>query len=477
MSKIDSKLLETNQEKVRVIVWVDKEKYHENEQKKLDELGDVRYEYDIIPAVSMEVLKNQLRNLADQDFVKKIVVDNPVRIFRAESVPLIRADSARADFGLNGTGITVAVIDTGVYNHTEFQNPNRIVAQRCTITPSSSCPNGDVNNATDGNGHGTHVAGIVAGTNGVGTNASILAIKALSDDGSGLDSDIIAGINWAVQNGAKIISISAGICVDPSDSLCGTPNHCLCSLNCYDVPSSVAIDNATENGVVAIVAAGNQGSTSKTIGAPACAKTAIAVGSTRDSGSVDSISSFSSRGPTYDNRTKPDLVAPGQIITSAKPSGVSMEPACIDYGDNYAICQGTSQATPFVSGVVALVIEKYNKTFGYFPESGRVKAISLTSVNTTQMNSEGYIQRNNVYGSGRVDAYEMLRIVNFTKNDTIVNGQTRIYEINVTSSNVRVTLYWPENSTTSNNLDLIVRASNSTNYTNPTDANDTVEQV
>lgn len=451
LKKIDSELMELksvkSQEKVKVIVWL-------NEKKSIDsfkKIGKVKYQYDIIPAVAMEVPLNELENLARESNVEKIVPDRIVSAFRLESMTLINASTASSTFDVNGTGINISIVDTGIFNHTEFQSPNRIIKEKCycNVAPGNCCPDGTAedDNATDDEGHGTHCAGIAAGkgdgyTHGVATNASLFAVKVMNASGTGSESDLVAGIEWAVSNGANVISLSLGGAIPSGET-------------CYSYYSSPdAVDNATKQGVVVVVAAGNSGPPSSTIQAPACAKRAITVGNTDDS---DNIVGSSSRGPTKDNRTKPDLTAPGSNINST-----------VNSLNGYGIESGTSMSAPHVAGVVALVMQEFNQINSYYPNPDRVKAILITAVNTT-------IQRNNTYGSGRIDAYEALRIVNFTKNDTISAGEEDHYKINVTSADFKTTLYWPENSSINNDLNLFV-GDGTSNYSIHTDANDSVEQ-
>lgn len=421
--------------------------------KNLERFGTVRKKFSIISAVSMSVPASRLEQIASLHSVERIETDKIFHIQRMEAIPLIRADSATSDFGINGTNINISILDTGIFNHIEFQSPNRIILQYDFYNID--------NNATDDNGHGTHVAGIAAGKGGsngrgVAANASIIAGKVCGASGTCPESTILNGIEWSIQNNAKIISMSLG------DSENG----------CSDAVAR-AVDNATEQGVLVVVAAGNSGPGNNTIASPACAKRALAVGSVNDSsalsGTVDNVTYFSSRGATSDNRTKPDLVAPGILITSTYNNG------------DYASGGGTSQATPFVSGAAALVMEQYNKTFGYFPEPERVKAILLASANTSGMEASGFANsgtpyRNNYYGSGRLDVYKSLQTINFTANGSVSQGQQNVFYFNATNKSSSIVLVWGENSTTYNNLDLIV-GNGTNNFTAGADRNDTVEQI
>jgi len=456
MKKIEPELMKIkslkNQEKVKVIVWLNENKSIES----FKNIGKIKYRYKIIPAIAMEVPVNDLEKLAKEKTVDRIVSDRLVSAFRLESMKVIKATNASSTFNVNGTDINISIVDSGIFNHTEFQYPNRIIKQKCycNVEPGNCCPDGtsEDDNATDDESHGTNCAGIAAGKgdghgHGVATNASLIAVKVLNATGWGSDSDVIAGIDWSVENGANVISLSLG-----------SP---LGGLQCYDFTLSEVVDNVTKRGVVVVAAAGNNVSPAQTIATPACAKRVVTVGNTNDD---DTIYSSSSRGPTKDNRTKPDLTAPGVSIDSTS------------LNDGYIPMTGTSQATPHVAGVAALVIQRFNQINGYYPDPDRVKTILITAVNTTGMNNAGYEQRNNNYGSGRIDAYEALRIINFTKNNTISTGQEHHYKVNVTSTDFKTTLYWPEDMDINNNLNLIVR--NSThNISYPTDPNDTVEQV
>ncbi|MEK6910027.1 MAG: S8 family serine peptidase, partial [Candidatus Aenigmatarchaeota archaeon] len=447
-----------NDEPINVIVIT-------NDKEELKRHVDVDKELSIISGVSAELSTNEIEAVARLPSTEKVLIDYPVKSFRIESIPLIRANIAGSNYLVNGTNVNISIVDTGINNVSEFQSPNRISAQKCFLNHGRTlCPPDNAtesSNATDDNSHGTHVAGIAAGKgggnfgSGVATNASIFAVKVLNASGDGLSSDIVKGIEWSVDNGANIISLSLGI---------GSSSF----TNCYDVSISLAVENATKLGVLVIVAVGNDGPSSATTAAPACAKSVVSIGMVNDGSNgatpADGIVSESSRGATNDNRTKPDLVAPGKFIDSTFNTS------------HYLRSSGTSQAAPHVTGTAALFYEKYKSTYGYFPSPHLTKAILLTAVNTSGMQSDGYTQRNNVYGAGRIDANEAIRLMSFTRNSTIVQNQTSVYYINVTNSSAKVTLYWPENSTVSNNLDLIV-GNDTLNYTYQTDSRDNVEQV
>jgi len=238
--------------------------------------------------------------------------------------------------GFKGQGVTIAVIDTGIDPHPDLKD--RIIAFKDLV-----------NNKTtpyDDQGHGTHCAGDAAGSGsesggkyvGPAPEANLVGVKVLDGNGSGTFSDVIAGIQWAVDNkdkyGINVISMSLGGGASESYK---------------DDPVAQAVEKAVEKGIVTVVAAGNEGPSAKTIGTPAHAEHVITVGAMDDKGTVDrsddKMAYFSSRGPTtYDGLTKPDIVTPGVNIKSTKPGG------------GYTSMSGTSMATPVMSGLVALML-------------------------------------------------------------------------------------------------------------------------
>ena len=189
-----------------------------------------------------------------------------------------------AQYGVTGLGVRVAIVDTGVaYTHPDLGG---CLGATCKVIGGYDFVNND-NNPQDDNGHGTHVAGIVAANGvvrGIAPDARLLAYKVLNANGDGFSSTVIAGIDAAVDpdgnpatnDGARVINLSLGGYGDPDD------------------PLSQAVDNATLHGVTVVVAAGNEGPNEQTIGSPGTARRAITVGA---SDKTDNPASFSSRGP------------------------------------------------------------------------------------------------------------------------------------------------------------------------------------
>jgi subtilisin family serine protease len=275
----------------------------------------------------------QLRMLP---YVKRVVADMPVHALAdSANLTLINAPKVWSSLGSRGAGVTVAIIDTGIdYTHPALGGgfgPGFKVKGGWDFVNNDADP-------FDDNGHGTHVAGIVAGQSdvitGVAPDVTLIAYKVLGANGSGNESNVMAAIERAAdpnQDGntadhADVANLSLGGPGNPDD------------------PASRAIDNATAAGVTFAVAAGNSGGTGNnyhSIGSPGTARGAITVGATDV---TDFIASFSSRGPNMkDIAIKPDVVAPGVAILSSLP------------GNHYGTLSGTSMASPHVAGAAALL--------------------------------------------------------------------------------------------------------------------------
>ncbi|WBB69575.1 S8 family serine peptidase [Micromonospora sp. WMMD812] len=304
--------------------------------------------------------------------IARIWLDGRVRPTLEHSVPQIGAPAAWAA-GRDGSGVKVAVLDTGV----DAAHPD--LAGRIAEAQDFS----GAGSARDGHGHGTHVAATIAGSGaasdgrrkGVAPGAQLLVGKVLDDGGSGYSSSIIAGMEWAAHSGAKVVSMSlGGSATDGTD------------------PMSQAVNDLTaETGALFVIAAGNEGMP-RSVGSPGAATAALTVGAVdRD----DNLAEFSSRGPRLgDNGLKPEITAPGVGIIAARAAGTTMG---TPVDDAYTQASGTSMATPHVAGAAAILAQEH-------PDwtAGKLKD---ALVSTTKANPELTVFEQ---GGGRVDVARAL---------------------------------------------------------------------
>jgi serine protease AprX len=314
---------------------------------------------------------------------------------------------------LQGQGIGVAVVDSGVNNNSDFSGAsggNRVVARAKF--------NSNTNSMVDGYGHGTHVAGIIGGNGynssgnymGVAPQVNLINVKVSDDTGNALISDVVNGLQWVFNNAAtyniRVVNLSLNSTMAAS----------------YQVdPLDAAVETLWNAGIVVVVSAGNNGTTnSGVLYAPANDPFAITVGAVDDMGTAstsdDTRASFSAYGTEAISATsglnttitKPDLVAPGVNITSVLASSTSTlaqtHPANV-VGSSYFTMSGTSMAAPVVAGVAALLLQsnpsltpnqvKYRLTSTATPlasttgtGAGEVKAYAaVTSTATATANS------------------------------------------------------------------------------------------
>ncbi|TCC43564.1 S8 family serine peptidase [Kribbella sindirgiensis] len=300
--------------------------------------------------------------------VTKIWLDGKVRPVLDKSVPQIGAPDAWKA-GHEGSGVQVAVLDTGVdATHPDLDGKVK----------QSQDFSGSPTGTEDHFGHGTHVAATIAGTGagaggtrkGVAPKADLLVGKVLGDDGYGYDSWIIAGMEWAASEGAKVVNMSLG-----GEATDGTD------------PLSQAVNDITaQTGTLFVVAAGNEGQ-DETVGTPGAAASALTVGAVDRE---DKLADFSSRGPRLgDAGLKPEITAPGVGIIAARATGTDMgDPV----DELYTAASGTSMATPHVAGAAALLAQQHPDW-----KADQLKN-ALVSTAKTQAQQTVYQQ-----GAGRVD--------------------------------------------------------------------------
>lgn len=373
--------------------------------------------------------------------------DFPIRVLTNKSISTVKADAARASFSAFGQGIVWAVMDSGVeQGHPHFKLHNNLDLQ----SPLNHMDfTGQGITKKDPNGHGTHVAGIIAGEidesipskgkktthrafvrnrdergeisfremkiksiSGMAPKCKILSLRVLDDEGAGDVSSLIAAISKIQEiNGhgrppllIQGVNISVGNDFEPEWFACGQSPLC------------VEVNRLVKAGVVVVVAAGNSGYGSLqseftgvfsagmalTINDPGNADGAITVGSThKEMPHIYGVSYFSSKGPTGDGRAKPDLVAPGEKIISCA-AGATRADIKEKAGDcDYVEDSGTSMAAPHVSGVIAAFLSIRREFIGQ-PE--KVKEIFLSTA--TDLEREKYFQ-----GHGLVDLMRAIQSV------------------------------------------------------------------
>jgi subtilisin family serine protease len=342
--------------------------------------------------IVIEIPTENTDKLKELPLFKSFKEDRRVYALLEDSVYQINADYAW-DNAITGEGVKVCVVDTGIdYTHPDLLN--KVIAQY-------NATNG-TDDAMDDCGHGTHCAGIIASEGrvyrGVSHDVALMAAKVLDHTGAGYASDVILGIEWCVEQGADIISLSLGEGLFPGtcdfDEMAQAVNH--------------AVDPC---GVVVVCAAGNDGNPNAMV-APACASKAIAVGALAK---TDFVASYSDGGPEL------DVVAPGgdlfggnnyPEIVSTYSTLVAEDPRyclylitdeCWDYyfvvdGTRYIRAAGTSMATPHVAGAAALLLEE-----NPYLTAAQVRA--TLEQNADDLGVPGW---DNVYGWGKINIQRAL---------------------------------------------------------------------
>lgn len=365
----------------------------------------------LVPLVSGYLSKEGFEKLKNRPEILSIYIPGRAEVLLQDSVPLIKADMTRSiivnNTNVTGKHQTVCVVDTGVkHSHTDlggcFGSGCKVVAGHdfCSSVNSTGICVSEDPNPMDDNGHGTYVAGIAAangGVIGVAPNVSIAALKMLANT-QGDDDTAAKAIEWCIVNrttlNISIISISIGY--DP-------PGHSNSS-DCYPNRTlSIAIKDATEAGILVVVASGNDASLNQ-IHYPACVNESVSVGAVYDK-NVGHKNFTSCQNDTSqqnkivcltDRNFNLDFLAPGSVINSTNINGL--------YGEG----SGTSAAAPHVAGVAALMLQ----------------AANLSGTSLTPAQTESIMKRTgkSIYDHStgltfkRVDAYRSLLSVLYDSN-------------------------------------------------------------
>lgn len=350
----------------------------------------VKRELPLINAVTTTMSIGKLEQLVQSELIKRVWFDRDVHAVLDVATPTVQSSPLWAD-GITGRGIVVAVIDTGIYYHPDLRG--RIIGFKDLVARKEQ--------AYDDNGHGTHVAGDIAGDGsqsgspyrGPAPEAQLVGVKVLNKAGSGSLSSVIEGIQWCILNRLeykiRIINMSLGSQAVESYK---------------DDPVCLAAEAAWEAGIVVCVAAGNSGPEARTIASPGIDPRVITVGALDDYDSVDgtddAVAGFSSRGPTIDDLPKPDVISPGVSIVSLRSPGSLLDKQNKDarIGSLYTSLSGTSMATPICAGVAAQILQARPEL-----EPDEVKQLLMRTAKPLPDSDE------NDQGSGVIDALAAAR--------------------------------------------------------------------
>jgi serine protease AprX len=392
--------------------------------------GKARHSLGIVGGASARIKGVDLLGLTNSARVDYVFADAPL-VSRWDpaadadkattaGIKAINAPEAWKTYNVTGRGIGVAIVDSGIYAHPDIAG--RIAAQvdltGSTVTTTDALTNqittttvGTVGLGVDPGGHGTHVAGLVAGNGassggaytGVAPEASLLDVRVIRADGTSNTGLVLRGLQWVLANRAtyniKVVNLSLGAPVTKSYKL---------------DPLATGAEVLTFAGITVVVSAGNSGPTATTITAPANDPFVITVGAVDDNQTAatldDTIASFSSRGRTsFDAGSKPDVSAPGRRMVSLRAPGSALDTLYPErrvlgtdpLGAGYFTLSGTSMSAPVVAGTVALMLQR-NSTL----TPSQVKK-SLKSGATPLSGFTALDQ-----GAGRIDAARTVGAIN-----------------------------------------------------------------
>jgi serine protease AprX len=328
-----------------------------------DQGGQVHDRLGLIAGHAVTVPTRAIATISRQPRVKTVSLDHEVHLAQVTTAPLAgaglqslatttaNAPEAWSTYGVDGSGVTVAVIDSGVAQSGDLA---RVAFGVDVVTNTTTL--------ADRGGHGAHVAGIVAGNGamlggaykGVAPGARIVSVKVTTDDGHASYASIIKGLQWVVANkqtqNIRVANISLGATAVASY---------------VDDPLNAAVEIAWFRGIAVVVSAGNSGPGAGTVSVPGNDPYVITVGAYDDAQTAaygdDAIPDWSARGPTaFDGLSKPDLVASGRRVVSLRSVGSYLDvtlPDRVEGDGKYFRLSGTSMAAPVVSGVAALMLQ------------------------------------------------------------------------------------------------------------------------
>jgi serine protease AprX len=350
----------------------------------------------IVGGASGKATARAIAQLSRRGNVSYISYDDPdVRIAGPLGAPLeslytqlVHAPDVWA-LGYTGQGVTVAVLDSGIAPVADLTQPtSHIITAVDFVTTTVGMG--------DPGGHGTHVAGIIAGNGtdsaggyqGIAPGANLIDVRVLNEGGTANMSTVISGIQWVVNHkrayNIRVLNISLGTTA---------------YLNYRLSPLASAVEMAWYSGIVVVTSAGNSGPLPTTVSSPADDPFVISVGTLDDNQTLDPlddlIPDFSAHGPTLYGHVKPDLVAPGRKVISLRSPGSYLDELFPErrIGNSYFRLTGTSMSAPVVSGIVALMLQ-HNP--GLKPN--QVKNILRQTTYAIPFDA-------NIAGTGVVDAY------------------------------------------------------------------------
>jgi len=363
------------------------------------------HQYAAVPALAGTVTPAGLAALLASPEVERVDVDRGGAGALSDSVPQIHADVVQDVYGFDGSGVTVAVLDTGFDSH-HPDLAGALAGEQCFCSGGGGCcPDGSATQsgtgaAEDDHYHGTHVSGIitsdgVVASRGVAPGAKIVAVKVLDkNDEFCCTSDIVAGLDWIIDNRPDVTVVNMSLCTFATYAGdCDTANASTMAL-------ASAIDTLTANGVSVFAASCNDG-LPDAMGAPACVAQAISVGAVTK---TDVVAAFSNSGPTL------DLLAPGVGIVSDVTGG------------GVQALTGTSMASPHAAGTAALL----RQAFPSLTPAALLTALTSTGVpltdpknglTTPRVDAEAALLSLSGCGDGVVDASEGCDDGNYLNGD------------------------------------------------------------